>query len=345
MKDAPRPFQSPKVSLSTRLFRRPDAPRRAIQKLYDFTAARIQKRLNFGGPYRFKDRQNGKKGLVTVVAGYKEPLWPVTLERIARFVHPDLDVCVVTPGRHVAPLESWADRHGWSVLATRANKLALAQNLAVRSHPNARWIFKLDEDIVIPEGYFESMLEGFLRARREGPFNPGFCAPLLNVNGFSYVLFLRALGLEEEFRSRFGEPISACIGIPAHYDGKAACWIWEHSLPFDERAAYFSAQPFKWSSVPHRFSIGAILLERGFWKDIGGFKASFANGVLGIEESHLCGACVEGSRPMVVLHNVFAGHLGFRPQEPALSRMWPRLKADLILALKKDEAFGSLETS
>lgn len=309
----------PELTAGTkRLFKHPDWPvvvaRRVGRELDDS----LTKGLNFRGRYELSDRSHGANKLLIVVAGYKEHLWDFTLTRIANFAPKDMDVCIVCPAVRPTRLMDIAAQNGWSFLRTRANKLALAQNLAVRLHPKAQWIHKLDEDIFISDGYFQNMHEGYVRIQNQGVHNPGFCAPLLNVNGYSYTVFLRILGIEKEYRERFRELKSACMGVRAHWDPEAARWLWEKSLPFDEVAQILSSRGFEYSVVPHRFSIGAILFERAFWEEIGGFRTSMVEGELGIEEEDLCCKCVALSRAMCVVHNAFAGHFAFGPQEPGM---------------------------
>lgn len=285
--------------------------------------------LNFGGSYTFINRSKGSQRLLIILAGYKEFLWPLTLERLTKFVPSDVDVCILSAGLYSAALAELAERHGWSYLYTKANKVALVQNLAITVHPQAKWIYKMDEDIFISEGFFDSLLEGYLHIQKEGLYNPGFCAPVINVNGYSYITFLKSIAADEEYRNKFGELKRAANGIKAQSDGEAAKWLWQKSLPFDEVANNVRSQPFTYSAVPHRFSIGAILFERELWQTLGGFRNSFNEGVLGLDEEHLCKDCIHLSRPMLVIHNVFAGHFSFGPQEPAmreyLREIYPQL--------------------
>jgi len=193
--------------------------------------------------------------------------------------------------------------------------VSLAQNLAIARHPGARWVYKLDEDIVIGDGFFAGLRQAYERVAEEGHYLPGFCAPVLNVNGFSYLRFLQTMGLETAYRARFGELRLSTGEIPATNDGEAALWLWRHSLPFDEVAARFAAQPPGYSTVPHRFSIGAILFEREFWEAFGGLLVRPPAGALGVDETSICRKCVDMSRAMVVAHDVFAGHFSFGAQE------------------------------
>lgn len=306
-----------------------DWPLRILSSIGQKITKNWTRRLNFGGSYTFIDRSKGSQRLLIVLAGYKEFLWPFTLDRLTKFVPSDIDVCILSAGLYSAPLAELAERHGWSYLYTKANKVSLVQNLAIAAHKEAKWIYKLDEDIFISEGFFDSLLEGYLRSKKEGLYNPGFCSPILNVNGYSYINLLKIIGAEDEYRDKFGELKRAAHNIKAHSDPEAAKWLWQKSLPFDEVASYVRSQPFNYSAAPHQFSIGAILFERELWETVGGLRTSLHEGVLGIDEEYLCKDCIALSRPIVVIHNLFAGHFSFGPQEPAmkayLHEIYPQL--------------------
>lgn len=266
----------------------------------------------------YDDRSQGHEQLLTILAGHKPYLWPWTLDRIVKAVPQGLDVCIVTPGVLQNPLRELAAAEGWSYLSTQQGHISVAQNLALARHPAARLIHKIDEDMFISNGFFDRMVAGYTAVREEGRYRPGFCSPLINVNGFSYVDFLRARGLEEAYEAEFGELRRAADGIKAHSDGRAAAWLWRHSLPVDDVAADFAGRPPGYSAVPHRFSIGAILFERSLWTKMGGFRRGFKPPGLGVDEEHICQSCVAFSRVMVVLDNVYAGHFAFGPQENSM---------------------------
>ncbi len=301
-------------------------PRRVERAL-----AGLVRRRNLTGSSYFVDRSTGSHAVAVVLAGYKPYLWDITLARLERFLSPEIDVCLVSPALRSGPLEVLAERRGWSYLSTRANYVSLAQNLAIARHPDARWVIKLDEDIVIGEGFFERLLAAYERVVAGGRYRPGFCAPVLNVNGFSYLRFLQTMGLEAAYRERFGELRLAAGEIPATNDGEAALWLWRHSLPFDEVAARFAAQPPAFSTVPHRFSIGAILFEREFWDSFGGLLVRPPAGALGVDEASICRKCVDMSRAMIVAHDVFAGHFSFSAQETFMREHVDELRPELAL--------------
>jgi hypothetical protein len=272
----------------------------------------------FAERHRFVDRSRGADQALLILAGHRPLLWPLTLARIARAVPAEIDVCLMTPGVRDSPLEHYAQERGWSYLATSGGHVGVAQNLAIRALPNARWIYKLDEDIFIAPGFFERLRRGYHRAAGEAEFALGFASPVLNVNGFSYVEFLDTLGLRAEYEERFGPARRASDGVPAQRDGEAAVWLWRHGIPVDAVAQRFSERPFAFSVVPHRFSIGAILYERSLWEHMRGFKRLERAPGLGEDEQHLCVECLSRSRVGVVLHDLYAGHFAFGAQMPVM---------------------------
>ena len=275
----------------------------------------------FWGKHDLEDRSSGASSLIVVIAGHKRALSAYTLPRIARAVPlDDTDVCLVTPGVDSAELRGLAREYGWSYLSTVNGHVSLAQNLAIRAHPRASFIHKIDEDVFVAPGFFSALRAGHDRVKAEAEFLVGFAAPTLNVNGYSYVDYLRALGLEDEWRERFGDPRRAADGIPAQVDGEAAVFLWRHGHPVDAVAERFAERPFGYGIVPHRFSIGAIGFDRDLWADMNGFKRTEPAPGLGEDEQAICVRCLERSRIMAVIGNLYAGHFSFGPQTDAMMR-------------------------
>lgn len=290
---------------------------------------RAQRRVNVAGSYEITRRSRGSDRLAVILAGYKPHLWDLTLARFERFLPEDMDVCVLSAARRVPELEDLARRRGWSYLTTKRNYVSLVQNLAIQEHPDARFIFKFDEDILLTSGVCETLLDTYRRVQDERSYDPGFVAPVLNVNGFSYVRFLQKRGLADEYEARFGPLVHAGGQIPATDDGAAARWLWEHSLPFDDVGRAVAEGAFGYSVVPHKFNIGAVMFERWFWERIRGFPVRPPAGALGVDESYLCMQCIQLSRVMVVAHNAFAGHFAFGPQETSMREALPALRTHL----------------
>jgi hypothetical protein len=280
---------------------------------------------------RFDCRSKGSKHLVIVLVGYKPDLWPLTLERIEKFVPPEYDICLMSSGRRLERLEELAENLKWSYLSTTLNEVSNIQNLAIEHHPDAHFIFKLDEDIFIGRNFFVDLLLGHMKVIEQAMHRPGISVPIINVNGYGYVEFLKEFDITCEYRERFGEVLQAAVGIRAHSDGDAALWLWRHSLPFDKIAAKFSGKAFSYSACPHRFSIGAILFERDFWRKMGGFAVSATPGLLGYDEACICKYCMDSSQVIVVVHNVFAGHFSFGPQNQVMNESLDELRPDLAI--------------
>lgn len=298
----------------------------------------LQRSWNLRGKYTFTNRQTGAPAVVVVLIGYKPKLWKPVVARLHRALTSDpslagqFDVCLVTPGASKPEVAAMAESHGWSYLHTEANRVALAQNVAVKLHPKAGLIYKLDEDIFLPDFFFREMQSSYARVKEEGQYKIGFCAPLLNVNGYSYVPFLERLGLSEEYRRKFGELIHAAHGIRVQQDPAACRWIWEHTLPFDQTAQRILEQGFRYSTIPHRFSIGAILVERAFWDEIGGMHNTLAGGpkALGTDEYYLCIDCVAESHVMICFEHILAGHFSFGPQDAGMQPLLPAIAEDTL---------------
>lgn len=292
---------------------------------------RAAHRIRFGGAFRFDDRRRRSDTLVLVLAGFKDYLWPYSLERVARFAPAGADVCVASAGVRSEALSAIAARHGWSYISTESRRVATAQNIAIREHPDAEWIYKVDEDVLATERCFEHLFEGYRRVLDDGEYEPGFVAPILNVNGYAYVPFLQALGLLDSFAREFGGARRAHTGVPIHDDGHAAAWVWRHSVPLDEVASVFSQRRFEYSTVPLRFNTGFILLRRSLWSDMGGFRAALNPPGMGLDEADLCRECVALSRVMVVAHNTCAGHYSFGRQEAVMRELLDELRPGLEL--------------
>ena len=121
-----------------------------------FEARRIKRYRNKveqvrSSDYRFINRSTGQNKLCIILAGYKESLWEDVFSRIKLAAPADLDICIMTSGLENEALKQIAEQYNWSYLSTKVNHLSLIQNLAIELHPDAQWIFKLDEDMFLPK--------------------------------------------------------------------------------------------------------------------------------------------------------------------------------------------------
>jgi hypothetical protein len=275
--------------------------------------------------YRFIDRRSNKATLIVVLAGYKPYLWPATLSRLERYAPRDADFCVASAGLFSTELADMCARNGWSYLSVGRNSPGVALNKAIGLHPSADFIYKLDEDVVIGREFFRLLREGYDFAWQDSLQEPGFCAPVLNVNGISYRAFLRELRLESDYETEFGKLFTRCDDLPVHNNPATAWWLWRNTLPFDEKAERFAKLEGNYTTCSTRFSIGAILFRRAFMDKVGGFKSSWHSGVLGVDEDMLCRDCVSQSRPMYIVESALVGHFSFYPQEALMREKLPTM--------------------
>lgn len=93
-----------------------------------------------------------------------------------------------------------AEKNGWSFLYVKQDKLALVQNMAIKHHPNAKRIWKFDEDIIIDSHYFERMRNGFEVAKKSR-YDAQIIVPMININLATQFCFLETLNLVEKYES------------------------------------------------------------------------------------------------------------------------------------------------
>lgn len=271
--------------------------------------------------HHFIDRSRGCEKLCIILAGYKEPLWDEVFARLAAFVPDDVDVCIMTSGLENDELKRIAEHHAWSYLSTSVNHLSLVQNIAIELHPHAQWIYKLDEDMFLTEGFFEAMIDTYRHLEEDTLYKPAFVSPLINVSCYGHLRLLEKLGLLDDFRSTGLTDMKYSDGLHHNRrvieEPRVAEYMWGGSQEVlrdvDALTRRFSSEEFTYSICPARYSIGAILFSRGSWREFGGFPLTFVGGDYGLgdDEEHICHyACFTG-RVMAVNENVVVGHLGY----------------------------------
>ena len=271
--------------------------------------------------YEFTDRSTGSDRLCIVLAGYKEALWTDVFGRLKAYLPHDFDVCVLTSGLKSEALQEMCDQNDWSYLSTKTNQLCHIQNLAIELHPNAQWILKIDEDIFVTEGFFESMFITYNDVVESSFYVPAYVSPMLNVNCYSFLSLLRKTGLIDDFCMQgFGE-IKLTDGLDHHShileDPAIARYLWGETQPalanIDALQQRFLAEDPSFEICPYRFSIGCILFSRETWDNMEGFPIRHEPG-LGDDEAHLGYYAFFTGRAIVVDTNCIVGHLGYGPQ-------------------------------
>lgn len=279
---------------------------------------------NFDGEYEFIDCSQSKEKLLIVLAGYKEFLWDSVFSRVRKYAAEDMDICVITAGYKNETLVRMCASEGWSYLHTHENKLSLTQNLAIRVHPDAKWIFKIDEDIFITQGIFEELLDTHLLMEKEQQYAPGIVVPLMAVNSYGYRRILEYVGKLADYNERFG---SAVFGRGKIYaDKDIATYMWDITLPVNSFAEKLKSIGLKYTICHHRFSIGCFLISRDVWAEMGGFKIG-SEGELGMDEEHLCKWCMDKARAIIVAECAFAGHFAYGAQTEGMKELY-KLRRD-----------------
>ena len=297
-------------------------------KLYKKLRKRYIQKHYLTGEHRFIDRSFGHEKLCMVLAGYKNYLMPAVMGRLKKFAPEDMDICIVTSGKWSSEINELCEENNWSYLSLKRNNVALAQNMAIDLHKKARYIFKLDEDIFLTEKYFERMFQQYEECRRSGDVNIGILAPILPINGYGHFKLIKKFGLEEMYRTKFGDlKMAAGPDRAIEASPELARFMWgeaievngkEYRLPnIDEMNRQLSESEPLVEACPIRFSIGAILFERKLWKDMGYFKVDVGAG-MGRDEAQICSYCLLESRPVMVSSNILVGHLAFGAQNKSM---------------------------
>ena len=282
-------------------------------------AKSVRDRSNLSDRFKFESRSNAASGVVIVLAGYKQPLWPFVFPRLVAAVPEGFDVCVMSAAKYDKTLSELCQAHKWSYLSTATNDVALIQNIAINLHPCAQKIIKMDEDIFVTSSTLVDLLAYAESVRARGIFNPSIISPLINVNGFCYRRILEKMGLLEEYESIFGTAAIATLGIKATDDAEAAKWLWRRTTPLEQFAEIMRSRPAVDLLSPVQFSIGLFLMEREFWQEIGYFQVrrlriAFKKNTLGGDEEFLCRQAMFNARPISVCESAVAGHFSFGRQ-------------------------------
>ena len=287
--------------------------------------------------YRFDDRRKKSKDLLVVLAGYKEFVWESVFPRIQAYVPAETDVCVVTSGLVNERLREMCHCYQWSYMSTEKNHVSLVVNMAIWLHPDAEYIYKIDEDIFVTKGVFESMKDTYIRVQKSSRYEVGFVTPLIPVNGYGYVRVLEIFGGDKLWEEKFGElkyTDCYCHHKTVHDNPKAARFLWGDENPqmgsLESMADRLRNLPFSYSVCPIRYSIGFILFRRDDWVRMGMLPV-WEHSNMGSDEIYLCKYCLNQARAMVVDENSIAGHLSYGPQHKEMESFYREHREKFLL--------------
>lgn len=288
------------------------------------------------GQYQFDCRKKDAEDLVVVLAGYKEFIWESIFSRLKNYAPESVDVCVVTSGLENLDLRDMCQKYNWSYLSTSKNNVSFAVNIAICLHSKAEYIYKMDEDMFVTKGVFETMKQTYLQAGKESRYEIGFVAPLVPVNGYGHVRLLEIFDGVDLWEEQFGElRYTDCFWHhnAINHRPEAARFMWGEGNPqmsdLDEMAGILHKREFQYSICPLRYSIGFILFRRETWMQMGTFQVlEYRN--IGLDEEWICQFCMMQGRAIVIAENAIAGHLSYGDQNETMKAYYDEHKEKFL---------------
>ena len=271
-------------------------------------------------PYSFIDRRQGKKILCYILAGYEPDLWDGVLTRIHAYQDDAIDYCIASSGIKSERLAFLAEQYGWSYVSTERNQVGYIQNVVIELHPNAEYIFKLDEDIFIGADFFQRMMAAYQSAAETGEYRINFLAPIIPLNCSSYVSYLKAKGLLADFTQRFGRAYRGRFSAPFSR-ADAALYLWSLCRCFDEETVFFSKNT-GYAICDSYYNIGCILYTRERWLLMGKWPQCMDDAGMGVDEQTILQDGHEKDMAIYEMQGILVGHLGFGPQKVQMKRYY-----------------------
>lgn len=291
---------------------------------------------SFTKNYTFENRSKNSTRLCMILAGYKEFTWDIIFERIKKFSDNEkMDICIVSSGLYSEKLSKIAEINGWSYISTKRNSVALAQNMAIKLFPNAKFFYKLDEDIFVTKNFFKTVEYAYEQVQMHGDYEVGFVAPIIPINGYAHIQLLKRLNLMNDFEQRFGKvKHSAAMDKVIVNNSNAAKYMWGENdkIPhIDDLDEILHNDDFCFSVCPIRFSIGAIYYSRELWEDMKYFDVKMFSIGMGMDEVQICAHCMINSKAMVISENTCVGHLSFGPQNEDMAQYFKENPSRFII--------------
>lgn len=279
--------------------------------------------------YKFENRKKDYKKVCFILAGYKEFTYEIIFKRIKKFIPNDIEVCILSSGIYSDKLSKIALENDWSYISTKKNNVPLIQNVGVNLFDKAEYIYKLDEDIFVTKNFFDTLYKTLIACENNGEYKVGFVAPTIPINGFGNMVVLKRFGLIEKYTELFEKPkYQAGSDRMLENNPSVAKFFWgnEGYLPtIDEMDEILSKDKFSYEACPIRFSIGAILYTREFWKNMGMFKVYKGSG-MGLDEIDICSESMKNSNAIIVSKNTLVGHLSFGKQNNEMKKYFEENK-------------------
>ena len=274
---------------------------------------KIRKENALKGRYHFINRGKNKNNFLYILSGYKPDLWERVFQRILREDLSDFDVCLLSSGMYSESLDKYASEYGWSYIWSEQNIVSNIQNYAIECFPSASAIWKMDEDIFLCRDYFKILTDTKRKAEQEIDYEVGLVGPLIPINSYGYIRFLKRCGRFDEYERRFG--ISKVGGYTERlsrnlWSLEANKYIWEVTGALDDKARQFNSGLLQYSLCFGKYSIGSVMFERSLWSDMGGFERDHYL-CDGRDELSILAYCALKSKAVVVAEDALVAHHSF----------------------------------
>ena len=209
----------------------------------------------------------------------------------------------------------------WDVVegdGTRPGGICHVQNECIRRFPNSVYV-KVDEDVFVPKGWSERMLETY--SRYEGRSDLALITPLIPNNAFGLHRLLNAFypDLLPEFGNRFGMPPSDDPKGPTWQSPYIAEWATRRFIDVDaanaeqRRRLAVGGEESRWHEFCRYFSIGCICYDYDHVVRMGGKLPPR-------DEPDWCAWFEENRQSCVVDQSLIVLHYSFFVQQEWLDR-------------------------
>ena len=268
--------------------------------------------------YVVEGHGNDEKYLLFVLAGYKDFLWDDVFKRIKDYQLKNMDVCIASSGVYNSRLSDICKRNNWVYLSTKLNNVCVITNVIMRLFDKAEYIFKLDEDIYIPNGYFEDMLTTYRQIEDNEPVKIGYLCPMLPLGFYGMHKFLIDNNCLTEYEEKFGKHFIGGSTVNRSFrkgDGVDE-FIWEKIGCFDKKALEYKNKGEDYEACFSRSGIAAVLFKRDFWTEMGGLKRGRGIGVGNAgDEGQITAYCYLNYKVCFCANNILVGHFSFGGSE------------------------------
>ena len=293
-------------------------PFKILLRIVNYCCSIVGYYLRIKGRHKFIDRKKDRSTVLLILAGYKPLIWDDIFARVEKFAPSDIDICIISSGLYDEKLAGIAQKNNWSYLSTSRDNISLIENIAIRLHPKAELIYKMDEDIFLTRNVFEILKETYDKALNDSIYEPGFVAPLIPVNVYGHMRVLDKLNLLDTYQNIFGKtgylPFQK-LDIWRNPDAAKFFWREGGYVPsIDEMAMKFDDGSRNYTACPIRFSVGCVMFTRKYWQNMGMFRVLPRGVGMTSEEIQMCNRSSCDSEAMIISENAVVGHLSFHPQ-------------------------------